>query len=698
MNTFLAQTPLLRLMLPFILGIAFAYAFHVEINLALITGALLCCITGLIFHRKLLRRSLRWTGADGLLIFSALFIAALGITSLNMQVPEASPLGKNNVEAISVQLIGEPVVKERSVKLFVEVRAWKDASGWNAADEKLLVYLKREEAAEKLQYGDQLLIAVPPRYVEPPKNPGEFDYRLWLERQGIRGQVYAKNGEWDLTSRGNGNAFKSTALELRRYFLGKLQSYGLDGPSFGVAAALLLGASDHLDPGLMQAYSASGTLHVLSVSGMHVALVYVVLLKLLAPLERRKYGKWISVILQLAFLWFYATLTGLCPSVLRSVTMLSVVIAGRAFNRQAHILNSLAASALILLLGDPLLLFDIGFQLSYLAVAGIVLLQPKLENLWTPRFWITRQLWSLVSVTLVAQVFTFPLGLYYFHQFPTYFVLSNLVVIPLSTLAMYVGLVLLIVSPFAFLAQPVANVFGFLLDLLNGSVMWIERLPSATLHSAGWSKTELLLLYAFIALFLLFLVKKRNMLLRYSLVSLLFLLGFVAAGDNSSLRREELVFFSINRSTAIAVIHGNDHMLFADTGLIRRKGDIDFHIEPFLEENGWRTDKIVPLTDSVLTNAYVRTGQNGMLAGGKKIVLAGRGFELPGTSPGCDILLLRENTFAKLDTLITVLKPGMVVADGSNGMKRITVWKEICAKRGVKFYNVKDDGALIIER
>jgi competence protein ComEC len=435
---------------------------------------------------------------------------------------------------------------------------------------------------------------------------------------------------------------------------------------------------------------------------MHVALVYVVLLKLLLPLDKRRGGKWLSIILQLLFLWFYATLTGLCPSVLRSVTMLSVVIAGRAFNKNAHILNSLAASAFILLVSDPMLLFDIGFQLSYLAVGGIVILQPKLESIWEPdtkTFFgkIRSHIWTLISVTLVAQVFTFPLGLYYFHQFPTYFLISNLIVIPLSTIVMYAGLAFLIVSPFMFIAKPIAFVFSFLVQLLNGCVNKIEHFPHSVIHSAKWEKPEMVLMYCCIIFFLIFIIKNQKRFLQLGLSTFLLLLIFAGCDSRKIMEKKEIIVFSLNHSTGIVVVNGNDHVLFADTTLLKREGDIDFHIEPFLKANGMEDDKIISLGDSVaFKNFFVNEENNCLMACGKKIIIAGRKFNKE-CSTQCDILLMKDNSYTNLELLISQMNPKLIVADGSDGKKKIAKWKEICDKKGLKFYDVNKEGALIIQ-
>ncbi len=702
MNNFAARIPLLRLLIPFILGIIACYSLKIIILPAIFLALILMCVLFLGVYRKLLKRSLSWRGVDGILISLALFLSGCGMCSISLEKSNPNVSIASEKNAILVTLLNDPVIKERSIKLFVTVAAEKDAQ-WNPANKKMLVYLQRDAAAEKLNYGDQLLMHSTPAIVEAPKNPGEFDYKAWLARQGVHEQAYGKSGEWKLISSGHGNFFKSQALDLRRYFLDKLQSYGFSPSAFGVAAALLLGASDHLDPGTIQSYSASGTLHVLSVSGMHVALVYIVLLKLLAPLDRRRKLKGLSILLQLVFLWFYATLTGLCPSVLRSVTMLSVIIAGRAFNRNAHILNSLSASALILLLFDPMLLFDIGFQLSYLAVGGIVMLQPKLESMLEPdtntfKGKILKHCWTLISVTLVAQVFTFPLGLYYFQQFPLYFILSNLVVIPLSTIVMYAGLFLLIVSPFIIIAKPIAALFGFLVELLNACVAKIEHLPNAVLHSAKWAEMELMLLYLGIFFLIIFLIRKRNSFLRFGMAALSIMLVFGACETHKNLSEHQLVFFNVNHASVIAVVNGKEMILLTDTTLLKRKGDIDFHVEPFLKARGAEEEEdFISITDSLqLKSDFLRYGKSRLFAFGKQIVLVDQDFRSK-LNVADKIILMRNNTNVKLEKLITQSKPELVIADGSSGKKKIAKWKRICEEKGVRFYDVTEEGALVME-
>jgi competence protein ComEC len=697
MNKYFAQIPLLRLLVPFLTGIGFSYTLGINIQLSIFLAALISFIIALIFYRRLVRENLNWSGADGLLICIIIFLAGVAITSVRISNDDANELAAGEKTILRIRLLNDPVTKERSVKITGEVEAINENGIWKPSGKNILCYLQRENAASALQYGDVLVISGSPDEIAGPKNPGEFDYRAFLSRQGINRQVYAKHGEWKLIKSGEGNIFMASALRLRRYFIGKLSEYEIRGQEGGVAAALLLGASDQLDPGLLRAYSASGTLHVLSVSGMHVALVYLVLLRLLAPLQKTKYGREISIVIQLVFLWFYATLTGLCPSVLRSVTMLSVIIAGKAFRKNAHVLNSLAASAFILLVFDPMLLFDIGFQLSYLAVAGIVLLQPEIEKRFEPGTWIGQQAWTLVSITIVAQVFTFPLGLYYFRQFPTYFMLSNLVVIPLSTIAMYAGLLFLVLSPFSFIAKPLAVVFDFLLHLLNLAVVQIEHLPASVLRTASWSRAELILLYALIISLLVFLLRRRT---RFLLTGC-FLLGLLLTGcaivNRERLNEKKIIVFDVKHGMAIGFINGKESMLVMDTAFVKKTGELDFHVQPFFEDRGIYDPVVHILNEENSEGSIARTQRNWIGFGTRKIFIADRSIPKATDNFHCDILILSGNTRCRLDSLIAKMDPAVIVADGTNGSYKVETWKKICAREKKQFFDMRENGAYVME-
>ena len=213
---------------------------------------------------------------------------------------------------------------------------------------------------------------------------------------------------------------------------------GVEGKQLKVASALLLGYRENLDKELVKSYASAGAMHVLAVSGLHVGILYLLLTRIfsfLKKVKKVKNGKFILTILIVSFLWFYAIMTGLSASVMRATTMFSfIVIGNELLNRKTSIYNTLAVSAIILMIINPFIVYQVGFQLSYVAVVGIVYLQPKLNRLFYSRYKLVRGVWAITCVSLAAQIATFPLSLHYFHQFSTYFFISNLIVIPASSL------------------------------------------------------------------------------------------------------------------------------------------------------------------------------------------------------------------------------------------------------------------------
>jgi|GEM_PF-15437 len=699
--TFFARAPLVRLLLPFITGIVIAALLHVR--LPLLPGALVFVLSAGIIIRLLQRPmlSLRRPGLDGIAVHLALLTAGVCLTGL--RTPDLSETHFSHHaagETLLLVRVSEAVaLKERSVKFPAEVLALRKENDWQPVSGKLLCYLRKNPLAQNLHYGDELLLRVKTERVKGPMNPGEFDYSRYLALHGIYHQAYADSSAWVRCAQEKGNVIKAMALDLRQTLLRVYERFGLSGQEYAVAAALVLGEDDRIDPGLIKAYAASGALHVLSVSGMHVAIVYVVFNALLSFLDRYKRGALLKAVLLLGLLWFYAALTGLSPSVLRSAAMFSFVVIGRSMRQQPSIFNTLAASAFLLLLIEPYLVFDVGFQLSYLAVAGIVLLQPWFAEWYEPRSWFGRQAWSVITVSLAAQLVTFPLGLYYFHQFPTYFLLANLVVIPLSTFVIYGGIALLVLSPLPYVSDAVAWLFIKTLQLLNAAVQLTEQLPGAVLKSGRISLFGLLLLYALCAGLLLFLFRKSLRWLQFTLSCIVLLLGEQVLARSGEEERKRLVVYSLPGATALGFLRGDQHQLLADSAFLQTSGGQEFHIQPHLQLCGASPlPNRVLETDTAFTDLTLARRNNLLSFSGRTVLIIDRGRTiLQGEMPPPEILLLRRNTFLPLDSLLRLYHPIHVVADGTNGKKRAAMWDSICRKQGVPFHNVKEQGALVLD-
>ena len=392
-------------------------------------------------------------------------------------------VGRKQIAAIQL-----PINSEASIVGSVESEAVKTKSGsaFNLSIHQIrsdsLIFLEpilirlfvKNDTAFSLQYGDIIAFNGILQHLPKPFNPGEFDYGSYLKKENIFAISYTEINAISIIEKAKIKDLRYFALSLRDYLEGLLKSGGLQSDELGIADALLLGKRSEISKELLNAFSAAGTVHILAVSGLHVGMLYAVLLFLLTPLKRKK---WILLFITLFVLWIYAFITGLSPSVMRATVMFSFMAFGSVISRKAHVINTLSASAIFLLLFDPNLIYKVGFQLSYLAVLGIVTLQPYMANLIIPRYKILNYVWQLITVSIAAQIATAPVGLFYFHQFPNYFILANVFAIPLAFLIVMTGLLVFATSPVLAVMQFLTSALFYLIKGLNFFISWISSLP-----------------------------------------------------------------------------------------------------------------------------------------------------------------------------------------------------------------------------
>jgi competence protein ComEC len=292
-------------------------------------------------------------------------------------------------------------------------------------------------------------------------------------------------------------------------------------------------------------------MHILAVSGMHVALLYWVLNLVLSFFDKIRYGMYFRLAILLLAIWMYALITGLSASVLRATVMFSFVIAGQAASRQISIFNSLAASAFFLLIWNPYNLIDAGFQLSYLAVLSIVVLYPLIFKLWFFENWLLNEVWSITACTIAAQIGTFPLSVYYFHQFPNLFLISNLVIIPFSTLIIYSSILLICCSFSELFVAFFGGIFNWMVLYLNKFVLYIDKLPFALWKGLYINKFEMFLVFGIIVATITFLVRKQPGVLKVALAFVLILTGSVAFIEFHHLVKKEAVFYNYQDNTVL---------------------------------------------------------------------------------------------------------------------------------------------------
>lgn len=548
-------------------------------------------------------RGIRLKTIFGLLAGSLVILSGLLLTRQRTAINQPDHVGKSIGKFTYYQATITSEVQERAKSYRAEAAVQQVLVGnaWRQASGKVLVYIRKE--SPRPRYGDQLLIKGMPQPVRPPANPGEFDYQRYLANQQLYHQQFIKPGEFIVFGYQPPNPVFNVALHIRQYADGVFKRHISSKHEYAIATALVLGVKDGLDNEIKQAYSSAGAMHVVAVSGTHVSIVFAMLLLLLGKLKKLPYGNLLFAVIALLILWLYAFVTGLSASVLRAVVMFSFVVVAQASGRQTNMYNTLAASMFALLCYNPYLLMDVGFQLSYVAVLGIVHLQPALYQKvsFGERFaekyrwlhWLADNTWKITSVSIAAQLATFPMSLLYFHQFPTYFLLSNLAVIPLSSAALITGMATLAVSWIPYVVDIAAWVLQTCVWLLNQSVFVTEAIPGALINGISIGLPQALLLYAGLLFILLFGHTKR---FPYwyavaGIVALLVSIQVVKVTRQHGQHR--LAVYAVNKHAAVDVLFGNRHSLIADQSLLHDESGVNYHLV-----NGWWQEGASQRTDA----------------------------------------------------------------------------------------------------
>lgn len=330
-----------------------------------------------------------------------------------------------------------------------------------------------------------------------------FDYAGWLKKHGFKAETFIYYTDWkkaevDLTKLHYSDRTIIQTRKLRQRFLAHYHNFGADGQSYAVLAAMALGDKSGLSKELKDDYSIAGASHVLALSGLHLGIIYGVLTFLTLGFRRR----WMPQLFIMLAVWAYVVLVGMSASVVRSAIMLTVIALVTLLNRRNILLNSLGVAAFVLLLWNPMNLYDIGFEMSFMAVLGIALFEPfmmprhEAKNKFEK--YVVYWLWGIISVSIAAQIGTAPLVAYYFGRFSTYFLITNIIVIPLATVILYGFLLTAVVSFIPVLSSWLMKALFFLVMVLNSSLHWIASLPGACIDGINWSLPQVVGIYIFI--------------------------------------------------------------------------------------------------------------------------------------------------------------------------------------------------------
>jgi len=397
-----------------------------------------------------------------------------------------------------------PTSKEKYYVYDIEAMQVIGDSSYQHVQGSIRLYLRRTDTLKyRPQAGDLIAVRGKPFRIPSPKNPHEFDYAAYMADQNIFFQQFVAPDQIQLIRPKERISLLHEVYRIRQYFESMIKLHIEDKNDQAIALALLIGNKDYLNNDIKQSYAAAGAMHVLAVSGLHVGIIYLLIQWFFKPIKSRIATAYVAPIISILCLWLYALITGFSPSILRAVTMFSVMIFGQSLDRKPNIYNSITFSAFALLITDPNFLFSVGFQLSYLAVLGIVYLYKKFYHLYYFDYWLSDKIWSLMCVSVAAQIATFPISIYYFHQFPTYFLFSNLVVIPAAFLIMALGVSLFVLGQWA-VFDFVGIALEFTIRVLNGFVNWIYDMPWSLVDWLYLSELQTILIYASILWIILF--------------------------------------------------------------------------------------------------------------------------------------------------------------------------------------------------
>ncbi len=598
-----SRIPLVRLIIPYILGIILSEscntAFIMPTHAIYILG--FAVLIGGYLYGILFSYSRRWVYGFFIIIFMIFY---------GYFLTEKRALdGKDKLLEISsdtssyIGIIEETFEqRERSCRGVLKLIALKDSSGCRNIELNLMLYTEPDSILAQLEAGTIMILNAGLRPLSPPANPGEFDYKKYLYRNGIYHSTYLKAGQWHICSKESGFNLLYYASRLRTHLLEKLNENGISDSQFGVSAALLLGDDSHLGDEIREIYARAGAMHILCVSGLHVGVIFLVLSLLLGFLKHFRYGRAILPLLLIFSIWSYAMITGLAPPVIRASCMISFIIAGNALGRQKNVYNTLAAAALLMLILEPYALFGAGFQLSYAAVLGIVFIQKPLYNIFYFKYSFPDKIWAITAVSIAAQLGTMPVVIYYFHQFPLYSLITNLIVIPISSLIIYSGLLLFFLPSLSYAAYAAAWALSSLISIMDVGVLFVEDLPYSALTDISIDFIMVIFLFLIIICMSLFFIKRINIYLFMGLTLALFFTCYRSYIHYGIEKQQHFVVYAVKGHSAYDIIQGRTHTFVIDSGLYAIDSKINYSIKPNWLSQGLDKPDIILLPSAETIN------------------------------------------------------------------------------------------------
>ncbi len=540
---------------------------------------------------------------------------------------------------------------------------------------KIILNIRKPNQIHDLPVGSRLAIIGSIYKNKSPFNPNQFDYGKYLETQQIYGQIYADEnqiavGETEPTIWSKFSNFRAEIIQ-------NLALSQFKKEELNIMIALLLGQQQDISPEILKEYQLAGVVHILSVSGLHVGFILLFVTFLLKPIANTKRNAFIKLVIVLVSLWSYGILAGLAPSIVRSVTMFSFVAIGNQLQRTVNIYHTLLVSMLLILLWKPSFLFDIGFQLSYLALFFILWLQPILSGIWEPKNLFSQYIWNILTISFAAQIGTLPLSIYCFHQFPGLFFVTNVIVLPLLGIIMVVGLVAIVMACFGKVAFIIVKPLEFLIALQNNLIEWIASFEHFVFLNISFTTAMLWASYLVIITLVMCLKKPNFKRLSMAMLAIIALQVIYISTKFKTNNAQELIVFNSRKSSIITQRKDESVTIFSHDSILN-SAENNVAIQSYLIGNFCQAKER-------------RSLQNLYYFNDKRILLIDSSA-VYSEKIKPDILIITNSPKLNMERLLRVYKPQQVIADASNFKSYVRLWEATCYKEKIPFHYTNEKG------
>jgi competence protein ComEC len=669
------QFPLAKITLGFILGILSTY--HCKTSLLINCFGLLLTLLFLLVYYFIKKNNFTSTFLFGLTVYFVSFFIG-GITLLN----NTDSFQKNNYincksafsEPQEITLvIREKLKSTHSNDRYIAIIQTIDKTFFSG---KIILNIAKDSVKTEVTTGQYLKTNELLYKNKEPTNPYQFDYGSYLDKKQLYAQLYTSSSEIQTSTTIKKDIWFYTDY-LRLTIKKNLANKHFSQKELNIAIALLMGQKQEISPDVMQDYQYAGAIHILSVSGLHVGYLMLFLTFVLKPIPNTRKGTTFKLIILIFTLTVFAIIAGLSPSVLRSVVMFSFVAIGYQLRRTVNIYHTLIVSALLILLFQPYFIFDVGFQLSYLALFFIVWFQPVIVSLFKPKTKLIEYCWAILSVSIAAQIGTLPLSIFYFHQFPGLFFITNLAVAPLLTFIMILGIIVFFLASFGITHIILIKPLEWSIKGLNSAIHFVASFEQFLIKDIPFNFILLITSYATIIAAIIWLKKPSFQALIATLCFTITIQSGLLYTKWKIQTEEEWIVLNSKKNSVVLERHGNK---------------IDILTNKPLKKTDYSTTLIQSYLIANLSSSVTKKQLSNLQYFNKTsiFILDSSGIYIEKSNP--DILLVTHSPKVNLDRLLLTVQPKQVVADNSNFKNLQKRWETSCKKQKIPFHSVAEKG------